>query len=147
MRRIVPSTLAIAIAIAMGVPGAARGAEAGPCALPLVAGESVAHRMKRLIRCATDRWEVFGGYEKAVCIAKRESGLNPKAVSKDGRYLGLYQHRRRYWPDRYRRYARPEWNLSESALVGRTAAIVTIRMVRRGGWDPWRGKGCAVRPR
>lgn len=119
----------------------------GPCALARNDGENVRSFSKRLIRCAVAHWPVRGGIDKAICVAKRESGLIPRAVSADGRYLGLYQHAKRYWPDRYRATTKPEWRLENDALNGRSAAVVTIRMVHRGGrdgWAPWRGRGCAI---
>jgi hypothetical protein len=134
---------------AAGAPAAGTGdaAPPGPCALARRQGEGVRTFSKRLIRCAVAHWSVRGGIDKAICVAKRESGLIPRAISADGRYLGLYQHAKRYWPGRYDATTRPEWKLENDALNGRTAAIVTIRMVHRGGrhgWDPWRGKGCAI---
>ncbi|MEX0753776.1 MAG: hypothetical protein WEA54_01750 [Actinomycetota bacterium] len=119
----------------------------GPCALGRGSNEDVRSFSKRLIRCAVAHWPVRGGVDKALCIAKRESGLIPRAVSADGRYLGLYQHAKRYWPSRYDATTQPDWRLENDALNGRTAAIVTMRMVHRGGrhgWDPWRGRGCAI---
>lgn len=146
VRLFVSATLSVGLAFGM-VPPTPASAAPGPCSLERLKGEHRNHHVKRLIRCATKNWHVFGGYEKALCIAKRESGLNPKAVSSDGKYLGLYQHYKRYWPGRYKTYSKPAWRLRESALVGRTAAVVSIRMAHNVGWDPWRGKGCAVRNR
>jgi hypothetical protein len=116
----------------------------GPCGLRRQRGETVRAHERELIRCATNHWGVFGGYRKALCIAKRESGLDPKAVSADGNYLGLYQHARRYWPARYAEYTKPSWGLNDDALVGRTNAIVSIRMAHADGWSAWHGTGCAV---
>jgi hypothetical protein len=100
-----------------------------------------------LIVCAAQRFgPIPGGSPRAVCIARRESGLDPRATSSPrGIYVGLYQHDRRMWPSRYDRYTRPAWELSDSALNGRTNAIVTIRMVRAiGTWKAagWPPKGC-----
>ena len=125
-------------------PASARHRE-GPCDPHRQEDETVQAHQRELIQCATNHWTVFGGYEKALCIAKRESGLNPRAVSSDGRYLGLYQHAKRYWPGRYDAYTRRAWELNDSALIGRTNAIVSIRMAGEVGWGPWRGTGCAVR--
>jgi hypothetical protein len=117
--------------------------EAGPCDLARRENEPVRQLSKRLIRCAADRWAVPGGAEKAICIARAESDLNPDAVSAGGDYLGLFQHSAAAWPDRYREWTRPSWGLDDSALSGRTNAIVTIRMVNANGWGPWSGvDGC-----
>jgi hypothetical protein len=143
-RRAVAAAIATAVVLSAALTPALARRRVGPCDLRRQRTETLAAHERELIRCATNHWRVFGGYRKALCIAKRESGLDPKAVSDDGKYLGLYQHARRYWPDRYLTYAKPQWELIDSALVGRTNAIVTIRMVHDVGWDPWRGKGCAV---
>jgi hypothetical protein len=119
----------------------------GPCALHRADGESIRHFSKRLIACSVRRFGPLpGGGPRAVCIARRESGLDPKATSSPtGRYLGLFQHDRRMWPGRYDRYTDPGWELSTSALNGRSNAVVTIRLVRAiGTWKAagWPPKGC-----
>jgi hypothetical protein len=146
-RRLVAASIATAVvvtAIATWPALAFARRRIGPCDLRRQRSETLAAHERELIHCATNHWKVFGGYRKALCIAKRESRLNPKAISPDGDYLGLYQHARRYWRSRYAAFTKPQWELKKSALIGRTNAIVTIRMVHDGGWDPWRGGGCAV---
>jgi hypothetical protein len=116
----------------------------GPCGLHRLDGETMAAFSTRRITCAVRRFgPVPGGADRAVCIARRESGLDPKATSSPtGRYLGLYQHDRDLWPWRYDTYTKPVWELSSNALNGRTNSIVTIRMVfdigtwRAAGWPP-----------
>ena len=99
--------------------------------------------VKRLIRCAANRWEGPGGARKAICIARHESGLYPMAESPGGHYLGLFQHSAAYWPDRYDNWTRRIWELDARAKNGRTNTIVTIRMVNGHGWGPWKGvDGC-----
>jgi hypothetical protein len=102
--------------------------------------------MRRRIACAVDRFgPVGGGASRAICIAKRESGLDPTAKSATGKYLGLYQHRSTLWPDRYKKWTQRSWDLSERALSGRSNSIVTIRMVHAiGGWKKagWPIKRC-----
>jgi hypothetical protein len=95
-----------------------------------------------LITCAADRWPVEGGAEKAICIAKRESGLIPTASSATGLYVGLFQHSAADWPRRYDEWTRPVWQLKENPYNGRTNAIVTMRMASAEGWGPWAGIGC-----
>jgi hypothetical protein len=131
------------LALALLLPAAPALAEHddGPCDVHRREGEAVRAHMKRIIRCATDRWSVPGGAEKAICIADAESHLNPDAVSAGGTYLGLYQHLAEAWPERYEEWTRRAWELDESALSGRTNAIVTIRMVHENGWGPWSGVG------
>jgi hypothetical protein len=93
-------------------------------------------QIKRLIRCAQRRWHVPGGASKAICIARRESGLKPRAYNRAG-YAGLFQQSTRYWPRRARSYGFPDW----SAFNGRANTIVSIRMAHRGGWGPWSTSG------
>jgi hypothetical protein len=118
----------------------------GPCDLVARSGETTAHLMKRRITCATDRFgPVPGGTARAICIAKRESGLDPTATSPTGMYLGLYQHARKYWPSRYTAWTKASWELSTRATNGRTNSIVTLRMVHAAGsWKAagWPAKGC-----
>jgi hypothetical protein len=114
----------------------------GPCQVARASGETVQNYARHLILCATALWEVPGGAKRAVCIARRESGLVPSAKSPGGHYLGLYQHSAKMWPPRYRRWARPAWRLGTSALNGRSNAIVTIRMVH--GYHGWIAAGWPV---
>ena len=141
----VASTLALAAAIFLAPPVSAHH-RAGPCDADRVADETIQHFMKRKIRCAVDVFgPVPGDAERAICIADRESGLIPSASSPTGMYLGLYQHAAAMWPDRYAKWTDPAWELSDSALSGRTNAIVTIRMVHAAGtWKDagWPANGC-----
>ena len=114
----------------------------GPCDIHLQPGETVVHHSKELIRCAVAKWNVRGGAARAICIAKRESGLIPTAESSGGDYLGLFQHMASAWPDRYDAWTWPGWNLKDDALNGRTNTVVTIRMVHDGGWGPWGALDC-----
>jgi hypothetical protein len=113
----------------------------GPCDIHRREDEGVAGHMKRIIRCAVERWDVEGGASKAICIADAESALNPESTGAQGAYLGLYQHSAKAWPDRYDAWTRRAWELDDDALSGRTNAIVTIRMVSENGWGPWSGVG------
>jgi hypothetical protein len=118
----------------------------GPCDLSRRSSESTQHLVRRRIDCAVDRFgPVGGGTARAICIARRESGLDPDARSATGDYLGLYQHAATMWPDRFARWTKSSWGLSKRALNGRSNSIVTIRMVHAiGGWKAagWRVKGC-----
>ena len=127
--------------LAPATPAFAGTGRTGPCDITRRQDESVRSRMRRLIRCATGRWEVRGGARRAICVAVAESNLDPTAESAHGDYLGLYQHMASAWPDRFDTWTRPRWSLNDSALSGRSNAIVTIRMVNANGWGPWRGAG------
>lgn len=113
----------------------------GPCALERAEGEGPRRWARRLIRCATDEWPVVGGAKQAICIARTESGLNPKATSPDGTYVGLFQHAADAWPDRYREWTKRRWQLDDRPRNARTNTIVTIRMVNANGWGHWDGVG------
>lgn len=126
--------------LALSLPASAHHRD-GPCDVHRRDGETVRQHSKRLIRCAVERWSVPGGAEKAICIADAESGLDPGTKSAGGDYLGLFQHRARVWPERYRAWTREAWELDESALSGRTNSIVTARIVNAEGWGAWHGVG------
>lgn len=120
---------------------------AGPCDLHRGQDETIRHFSERQITCAVRRFgPVRGGPDRAICIAERESGLDPRATSEPtGEYRGLYQHDRDYWPWRYETYTRRVWELSPRSLNGRTNAVVSIRMVSDfGGWKAagWPPKEC-----
>jgi hypothetical protein len=97
------ATAGLVAAIVVATPPATAVQRPGPCALHRADGESIRHVSKRLVVCSVRRFGPLpGGSRRAVCIARRESGLNPKATSSPtGRYLGLFQHDRRIWPGRY----------------------------------------------
>jgi hypothetical protein len=140
--RLLAVALAIGAIAPLGVARADEGDERpGPCPIVRAEDQGVQDWVRDLIRCAERRWEVPGGAEKAICIAQAESGLDPKAVSEDGTYVGLFQHSAAAWPDRYEEWTRRAWALDERPLNGRTNVIVTIRMVNAGGWGPWEGVG------
>jgi hypothetical protein len=117
-----------------------------PCAITRGRSETRHHLVRRRIACAVHRFgPVAGGSTRAICIAKRESGLDPAATSATGKYRGLYQHSSKLWPDRYDRWTKAAWRLRHRALNGRSNSIVTIRMVHgMGGWKAagWAVKGC-----
>jgi hypothetical protein len=116
----------------------------GPCDLARRSSESTQHFMRRRISCAVDRFgPVGGGSARAICIAKRESGLDPTAKSATGQYLGLYQHAATMWPDRFKRWTSRSWDLSRRALNGRSNSIVTIRMVHAIG--SWKAAGWPIK--
>lgn len=132
--------VAASAVLALSLPASAHHRE-GPCDVHLRDDETVQQHSKRVIRCAVERWSVPGGAEKAICIADAESGLNPETRSAGGEYLGLFQHLAKGWPDRFREWTRESWELDETALSGRTNAIVTARIVNAEGWGARHGVG------
>ena len=89
--------------------------------------------VKGLIRCAARHFGV--SVDKAVGIAFRESRFHPRAYNSWSCAKGIYQHLCRYWPTRAREYGFTRW----SAYNARANIFVTMRMVRRFGWQPWGG--------
>jgi hypothetical protein len=89
-------------------------------------------QLKRLIRCAARRWDVSGGPDKAVRVARCESHLDPHAYNSGG-YAGVFQQATRYWPTRATTYGFHDY----SVYNGRANIMVSIRMAHRGGWTPW----------
>jgi hypothetical protein len=142
-RRILARLLVPALVLTLFAPAtlALAGEQTGPCELTRNPDETIRSKMKRIIQCAAERWEVRGGAERAICVAEAESDLNPGATSAGGDFLGLFQHLATAWPDRFDTWTQRRWELNESALSGRTNTIVTIRMVNAEGWGPWRGAG------
>jgi hypothetical protein len=92
-----------------------------------------ARHVKGLIRCAARHFGV--SVDKAESIAFRESRFHPRAYNSWSCAKGIYQHLCRYWPTRAREYGFNDW----SAYNARANIFVTMRMVRRFGWQPWGG--------
>ena len=90
------------------------------------------YQLKRLIRCAARRWEVAGGPDKAVSVARCESRFDPRAYNSNG-YAGVYQQATRYWRTRASAYGFRDY----SVFNGRANVVVSVRMAHRGGWGPW----------
>jgi hypothetical protein len=82
---------------------------------------------------------------KALAVADCESGLYPKAVSSSGTFRGLFQHHADYWASRVAWYrstwgaTHPKMQIKAAAPVlhPRPNALVSMWMVRVGGWQPW----------
>jgi soluble lytic murein transglycosylase-like protein len=89
-------------------------------------------QIRQLIRCAARRWTVPGGAGMALYVADRESNFLPGAYNPSGA-AGIYQHLLSYWPGRATTFGFHGW----SAFNARANIIVTMKMVHRGGWDPW----------
>jgi hypothetical protein len=142
-RGFVASTLLASLIAAIVLVAAPAGAHhrAGPCDVHRRDGEAVRSHSTRLIRCAVAEWDVPGGVGKALCIAEAESHLNPRAISEDGAYVGLFQHSAAAWPDRFAEWTEPAWELDARPTSGRSNAIVTIRMVNANGWGSWSDVG------
>lgn len=92
-------------------------------------------QVEKLIRCAAERWSVPGGPDKAVAVARCESGMNPY---REGSGVGgVFQHSLRYWPERATRFGFDGW----SVYNGRANVMVAIQYAHLYGWSAW--SGCA----
>jgi soluble lytic murein transglycosylase-like protein len=89
--------------------------------------------VKQLIRCAASYHGV--DERKALYIAWRESRFRPSAYNSWGNAAGIYQHLLKYWTHRAEDFGFDDW----SPFNARANIFVTMRMVRRYGWDPWGG--------
>lgn len=89
-----------------------------------------------LIRCAVERWAVPGGAEKALAVARCESGLWYLS-GKGSAHVGIYQHSVYYWPDRAAAYGFAGFD----PLNGRANIMVAIQYAHDHGWGAW--SGCA----
>ncbi len=134
------------------VPASASGS--GPCSedrfdvRPAMGLATVASKVRALIRCAVDRWDVPGGISEALDVADCESSFWPWAVGGDN--LGVYQHKDDYWRSRVRTLLKRRWfndaqwdRIDRDATVWRGAAflaranvLVAVRMAHRSGWTP-----------
>lgn len=87
--------------------------------------------LKQLIRCAAAHHGV--SQDIALYVAWRESRYRPSAYNAVGEAGGIYQHLLKYWPDRAEDYGFGDW----SVFNARANIMVTMRMVRDYGWEPW----------
>src|SRR5688572_13780863 len=92
------------------------------------------------IEYAAKEWGVSEA--QMVKVARCESSWRADAVGGRGKYLGLFQHSKRYWPGRVREFNRhaqqaglPTMNGDWPAAID--AARVTARMVKAEGWRQW----------
>jgi hypothetical protein len=90
-----------------------------------------AWHVKQLIRCAAVHHGV--STETALFVAWRESRYRPSAYNAAGGAAGIYQHLLKYWPDRAEDFGFRDW----SVFNARANIMVTMRMVKQYGWDPW----------
>lgn len=140
----------VSIIVVVSLPSLAR-ADRGPCdedrfhVRPRMGHELVGRKVRGLIRCAEDRWDVPGGAPKAIAVAECESGLWPWAHGNGN--LGIFQQREPYWVGRARTYLERSWfsahrwerilTVPQGAYLARANVLVSIRMAHRGGWGPW----------
>lgn len=85
------------------------------------------YQTARMIGCYARVFDAPGTAGFVLCIAQRESGLDPRASSPGGSYRGLFQQSNRYWQGRYDAWGSHTYN---DIFNGRTNAIVSIRMAK-----------------
>ena len=96
------------------------------------------HAMRQTVWCVANKNGV--GVSHALYVANRESGFYHNARNPSSGTCGIYQHMPRYWPSRYAQFSAPRWGrMPNSCYNGRTNIIVSLGMVRAGGWGPWGG--------
>lgn len=88
-------------------------------------------KVERIIHRAAREWGVDGA--RMVRVARCESGLDPRAQSPSGKFLGLFQQHRDFWPDR----ARKAGLAGASVFDPWANAYVSARMIAVSGWHHW----------
>lgn len=93
--------------------------------------------VKVTIRCAARKYGV--SLDTALYIANRESNFDERALNRYSGCAGIYQHVQSYWAGRRATFLNlhPYWKLAPSVFNPRSNVLVSIDMVRRGGWGPW----------
>lgn len=96
------------------------------------------YEVELTIRCAVRHWSVEGGAEKALAVARCESGLNELAHNAGGcngsGCGGVFQQHLRYWDGRFIALAPPWWGLRSGVFNGRSNVVVSIKMAHARGW-------------
>lgn len=94
--------------------------------------------VKSLIQCMAPRLDLSTSH--ALYIAWRESHYQPWARNPSSGSCGVFQHMPRYWPGRVGHwYYGPRVAERMSCYNGRTNVLVSLRMMRDGGYGPWGG--------
>jgi len=140
-RRVIAAAVAMPALLSIA-PATARATVAEPTARTIAERvcdfdwQESKRQVKLLIRCAARHWDSPGGADKALDVARCESGFNADAYNPGG-YAGVYQHAVSYWPDRADKWGFPD----RSVYNGRANIIVSIRMANSA--DSWAIWGCA----
>jgi len=95
------------------------------------------HEVRATIRCGVEHWRVPGGKDKALDVARCESGFEARSVG-SGSY-GVYQFISSTWGStvhRFRRLVR-RWDLSRNVFNGRSNVVMAIRKAHADGWSAW----------
>jgi hypothetical protein len=90
---------------------------------------------RRIVRCAFYR-VAPGQTARALDVAACESGFDDEAYNRSSGASGLFQHLRRYWPDRARALP-PRFSPRVGPFHALANAWAAARMVRASGWGAW----------
>lgn len=80
------------------------------------------------------RYFVASDVERAVRVARCESGFNPSAVNGSSGAAGLFQHLPRYWKDRA---AAAGWAGADILNAEANTAVSAWLVYEGGGWGHW----------
>lgn len=83
----------------------------------------------KVIKQIKRAWE--GNDRKAIRVAECESGLNPKATSPGGTYLGLWQFSKATWKD----YGGPGDDPRDVSAYRQT--LIAWKLFQDRRWEPW----------
>lgn len=100
----------------------------GACAAPAQSGDPVQNAI------AQNFGDNPGMHQKALDVARCESGLNPYAYNPNGGYYGLFQLSR-YWHERLANSMGYGWNQINDPYVNARVARQVYN--QSGGWGPW----------
>jgi len=93
-----------------------------------------------LVDCVFARLGLASEVAYAQYVAERESGYRPDAYNASG-CGGIFQHMLRYWRGRAIAFL-PLWLYPRRQIVSWKNPLANVwvaaRMVKAGGWDPWR---------
>ncbi len=121
---IVKSLRILIVAAAIGALALSTGA----CAAPRQSGDAVQNAIA----------QNFGDYpamnQKAVAVARCESGLDPNAYNPNGGYYGLFQLSR-YWHEGLANSMGYQWSQINDPYVNARVARQVYNQA--GGWGPW----------
>jgi len=150
MRRFITATLVSAILLATPIAAQARaidgkyvGSHQTPsCVFRYLDGNPrfSKNEVRSTIRCAVARWDVPGGLDTALYIARRESGLNWNAANPTSSASGIYQFVDGTWASEVSRFSEMVklQHMSRSVWNARSSALIAIRLAHGCScWSPW----------
>jgi len=94
--------------------------------------------VRKSIRCAAEHWRVPGGTDKALDVARCESGFEADARG-PGTSAAVYQFIRSTWDHTVARFRelRRRWDIGTNVFNGRANVVMAIRKAHVDGWSAW----------